>query len=118
MKYTKKILETIYKDVEIEVLDGTHYFYSLNEDKEPEYYYRISIQKDLRFNTLYDISITQLCNYKGDFFISWWEVNDHSLPYNISEYFSGEKYKQEITKTEFNKIQDEVMTKINNTHAW
>ena len=114
MKYTDRISKTVYTDTTIEVSDGVHYFHTWDEDDEPEYYYKVSIQKDLRFDTLYDITITKVCDYEDEFWVSWKEITDSTLPHNLKPYFSGEKTKEEITETEFNKIKSEVLIKLNN----
>jgi len=87
MKYTDQKSKTVYEDIEVEVPDGISYFKTFNEDDEPEYYYRLHIKKDLRFDTLYDIAITKLSNYDDNLGVSWKEYNDDELPYNLRGYF-------------------------------
>lgn len=113
MKYTDQTSKTVFTDIEIEVPDGISYFHTWDEDDEPEYYYKLNIQKDLRFETLYDIAITKVCNYEDEFWVKWKEINDTVLPYSLRAYFSGEKTKEEITETEFNQIKLKVLNKLN-----
>lgn len=112
MKYTDQKSRTVYEDIEVEVNDGVTYFHSWNEDGEPEDYYKLNVRKDLRFDTLYNISITKIRNYEDDYFIRWWEVCEAELPYNLRGYFSGQEKKQIITEDEFNKVKQEILGKL------
>jgi hypothetical protein len=112
MNYTDQKSKTVYEDIEVEVPDGDSYFHTWNEDNEPGDYYKLNIKKDLRFDTLYDMSITKIRNYDTDFSIRWWEVNDDTLPFGLRGYFSGQEKMEIITKEEFNRVKQEVLAKI------
>lgn len=112
MKYTDQIPKTVYTDIEVEVKDGITYFHTWDEDDEPEDYYKLNIKKDLRFETLYDITITKIRNYDTDYSIRWWETNDDVLPYNLRHYFSGEKEIKIMTEEQFDKVKKEVLERL------
>jgi hypothetical protein len=112
MKYTDQTSKTVYTDIEVEVKNGVTYFHTWDRDNEPEDYYKLNIKKDLRFDTLYDMSITKIRNYNTDFSIRWWEVNDDTLPFGLRGYFSGQEKMEIITKEEFNRVKQEVLAKI------
>jgi hypothetical protein len=114
MKYTDQTSKTIYIDIEVEIQDGDTYFHTWNEDNEPEHYYKLHIKKDPRLDTLHDIAITKILNYDDNFFISWKEVSETELPYNLRGYFCGEQKKGIITEEAFNNIKQEVLTKLQN----
>ncbi len=111
MKYTDQKSRTVYEDIEVEVNDGITYFHTWNEDSEPEYYYKLNIRKDLRFDNLYNMAITKIRNYEDDYFIRWWEVCDDMLPFNLRGYFSGQEKIETIEEEQFNKIKKEVLIK-------
>jgi len=112
MKYTDTTSTTVFKDIEVEIPDGDNYFHTWNEDDEPEYYYKIHVKKDIRFETLYDIAITKVCNYDDNFFVSWKEISDNVLPFNLRPYFSGEEKTEKITEEEFNKVKQQVLERL------
>ena len=112
MKYTDQRSKTVYEAVDVNVPDGDSYFHTWNEDDEPEYYYRLHIRKDLRFDTLYDIAITKVCNYDDKFFVTWREISEDCLPFELKDYFSGEEKIEKITKEQFNKVKQEVINKL------
>lgn len=112
MKYRDQKSRTVYEDIEVEVNDGITYFHSWIEDGEPEDYYKLNIKQDPRFDILYNIAITKIRNYDDDFSIRWWEVCEAELPHSIRGYFSGQEKKEIITEEEFNKVKQEVLSKL------
>lgn len=112
MRYTDQKSKTVYEDIEIEVPDGISYFKTLNEDDEEEFFYKLNIQKDLKFKTLYNIAVTKMLNYEEDYFIRWFEVCESELSYGLRGYFSGEKEREDITEEEFNKVKQEILNKL------
>lgn len=112
MKYTDQKQKTIYEDIEIEVPNGISYFKTLDEDDEDEFYYKLNIVPDPRFETLYNIAITKMQNYDEDYFIRWWEICEAELPYNIKGYFSGESKRWQITEKEFDTVKQEILNRI------
>lgn len=114
MKYTDQKSRTVYEDIEVEVPDGISYFKTFNEDDEPENYYKLFIEKDKRFDTLYNIHITKLLNYDDNYAIIYREECEAELPYNLRSYFRGEKgsKKEEIIETEFSLVKQQILDKL------
>lgn len=111
MKYIDQKSKTVYEDIEVEVPDGITYFKTTDGDGN-EFYYKLNITPDPRFNTFYNIAITKMQNYDCDYFIKWWEVLEAELPYNIRGYFSGESERWQITEEEFNRVKQEILNKL------
>jgi hypothetical protein len=99
MKYTDQTSKTVYTDIEVEVKNGVTYFHTWDGDNEPEDYYKLNIKKDLRFDTLYDMSITKIRNYD-------------TLPFGLRGYFSGQEKMEIITEEEFNSVKQEILNKL------
>ncbi len=111
MKYTHQTSKTVWEDVLIEVPDGVTYFSTLDEDGEIEYYYQLSISKDKKFETLYDICVTKIKICEDDYYISYNQYCQDILPWYLIGYFSGKKEKQWITAKHFNTVMHEIIDK-------
>jgi len=105
----KKITETI---TEKEIENGTYYFQTLDEDKDPELWYKIEISDHPNLSSLSVIKVIKLSDYSDKYFVSVYDDSDYQLSYGLEELFLDEVNVIPISAEIFSTKKREIIAKL------
>jgi len=105
----KKVSETV---TEKEVQNGVYYFQTIDEDKEPEYWYKIEISNHPNLSSLSVIKVIKMSDYSDKYFVSVYDDSDYQLSYRLENLFLDEVNVIPISAETFSSKKREIITKL------
>jgi len=106
---TTKTVET---EDEHEVKDGTYYFYSEDEGREPDFYFKLNVKQHPKLSSLSEIEIEKVGVQEDRLSIVKIKETDSNLPYYLQKLFSGAEKRTDITKEQFYEIKNQIIDRL------